>query len=192
MIANTPCLVDNLMSFCGGSVGGHLCSTVKGAPLRVAGAPFDQISEDHRETFYRRLAEAQAFGDASDALSSQRPKFSARGGLTIAQRLVGWMLVFGFAAGLVTAPRLTIDIAIVALGLVFAGLIGLRFLAAAFKLSAGESDTKPSPMRHDLPVITLLIPLHKEAAVPAGSRQGDQCARLSPRPARHKAADRGG
>ena len=75
------------------------------------------------------------------------------------------MLVFGFAAGLLAAPRLTIDIAIVALGLVFAGLIGLRFLAAAFKLSAGKSDTKPSPMRHDLPVITLLIPLHKEAAV---------------------------
>lgn len=123
-----------------------------------------EISEDHRAAFYRRLAEAQAFGEASDGLSSQRPEFSARGGLTTAQRLAGWLFVFVGVAGLVVAADVTIALAIGALALVFLCLIGLRFLAAAMQRGRGAAKS-PAPVRHDLPVITLLIPLHKEVAV---------------------------
>ncbi len=126
---------------------------------------FDELSDHHRETFYRRLAEAQAFGDASDGLSSQRPEFSARGGLTTAQRLAGWLFVFACSAGLFMATQLTIAIAVGALALVFLVLIGLRLLAAGMKLGMGEVSRSQSPSHSDLPVITLLIPLHSEAAV---------------------------
>lgn len=127
--------------------------------------PSDQSSDHYRETFYRRLAEAQAFGEASDGLSSRRPEFSARGGLTVAQRLFGWMVVFGFVAAMLSAPRLTLDVCVAALGLIFLGLISLRFFAAVLKLASGKTASAPAPASISLPVITLLIPLYKEAAV---------------------------
>ncbi len=126
---------------------------------------FDDFSDHHRETFYRRLAEAQAFGDASEGLSRQRPEYSARGGLTIAQRLTGWAVVFAFVGGLFVSPKLTLDIVIALLASVFAVLIALRFFAAATKMGLGGARDALATVQNDLPVITLLIPLHREAEV---------------------------
>ncbi len=166
-IANASRLVDNLAICCGEELGASLYDRQRTARADSR-TLFDQISIDHRETFYRRLAEAQAFGAASDGLSSHHPEFSARGGLTIAQRLVGWLVVFTFGAGLVTAPGLTITLAVGALASVFLLLIGLRFLAAGMKLGGGGANNTPTARLGPLPVITLLIPLHREAAVLPG------------------------
>lgn len=164
MIANAPRLVDNLLAGCGEELGASLFER-QGSVRAGSRTPLHQNSEEHREAFYRRLAEAQAFGDASDGLSRQRPEFSARGGLTVAQRLAGWLVVFAFVGGLFVDPKLTFDVAIVGLAGVFSMLIALRFLAAAMRLARGRARATQGPAQHDLPVITLLIPLHREAEV---------------------------
>lgn len=68
-------------------------------------------------------------------------------------------------AGLLAATEMTIGLMTGALAGVFLLLISLRFLAAAMGLGLGRKRNPPAVRHHDLPVITLLIPLHREAAV---------------------------
>ena len=125
----------------------------------------NQFDEARQDTFERRLAEAQAFGAASDGLSGQRPELSARHGLTIGQRLFGWLFVFAFVTSLFVATRLTLAVSITAIAAAFGALIVIRFLAAAFALAPRKAAATPAVADAYLPVITLLIPLYKEAAV---------------------------
>lgn len=125
----------------------------------------NQFDEARQDTFERRLSEAQAFGAASDGLSGRRPDLSARHGLTIGQRLFGWLVVIAFVASLFVATELTLAVSITAVAVMFGLLIIIRFVAAAFAMAPRASANTAVVADANLPVITLLIPLYKEAAV---------------------------
>jgi hypothetical protein len=132
-----------------------------------AGALTSDIAGDARreETFARRLAEAQAFGAASNGLPGQRPDLSARDGLSIWQRLFGWLAVAGYATALFAATATTITITTIVLAGIFLMLITIRLLAVAFALMPRRAPRTRATPAGDLPIITLLIPLYREAEV---------------------------
>ncbi len=164
MIAFALHLVDNLITGCGELLGASLYDGHR-AVRAGSRASFDTVEIDGRDAFERRLAEAQAFGAASDGLSRQKPEFSARHGLTIGQRLIGWLVVAGFVASLFAATELTLAASMVALAAVFVMLILIRLLAAAFAMRRRKAAKPHAISMTSLPVITLLIPLYREAAV---------------------------
>lgn len=131
-----------------------------------AGTRTSTIARDAtaEETFARRLAEAQAFGAASNGLPSQNPALSARDGLAVWQRLAGWLAVAAFVAALFVATDATLAAAIAALAGVFLTLIAIRLLAVGFAL-APRRTAKPRASAGELPIITLLVPLYREAEV---------------------------
>jgi hypothetical protein len=116
-------------------------------------------------TFERRLAEAQAFGAASNGLPNQNPAFSARDGLAVWQRLVGWLAVVGFVAALVVTTEAAIATAIWATAAVFLALILIRIAAAMIAFVRPRPAATPILPDAHLPTISLLIPLYREAAV---------------------------
>lgn len=133
---------------------------------RVPRTALDHFEHKGRETFERRLEEARAFGDASNGLSSAMPMFSAKGGATVFQRLIGWLAVFGLIAGLVLDLGATWLVAEIVLGTVFGSIILLRLIAAVFSRLTVPALPKPLSDR-ELETITYLVPLKDEANVVA-------------------------
>lgn len=133
---------------------------------RAPRTALDHFDHKGRETFERRLEEARAFGNASNGLSSSAPMYSARGGATVFQRLIGWLAVFGLTAGMVLQPGATWLIIEVALGTIFGAIILLRIIAAIFSRQTLPASPKPLADR-DLGTITYLVPLKDEANVVA-------------------------
>ena len=133
---------------------------------RTPRTALDQFDHRDRETFERRLEEARAFGDASNGLWSRTPMFSAKGGATIAQRLIGWLAVFGLIAGLVLDLGATWLIVEIALGTIFGSIILLRIIAAVLSRLTRPASPKPL-MDRELETITYLVPLKDEANVVA-------------------------
>lgn len=135
-------------------------------PERFGARTLDNLAGAEAErTFARRLAEAQAFGAASNGLPNQHPMFSARDGLSVWQRLFGWTCVAGYVTALFMATATTIAITIAALAGIFLLLIAIRLMAVAFALMPQRRGRPRVAVAGDLPVITLLIPLYREAAV---------------------------
>lgn len=99
-------------------------------------------------------------------MCSNTPEFSARGGATALQRLIGWFAVFGLAAGLVLDIGATWLIAEIALGGIFGAIIFLRIMAAVFSRLTLPAAPEPLPDR-ELETITYLVPLKDEANVVA-------------------------
>lgn len=128
---------------------------------RAHGAANETALSTH-ELFVQRLADAQAFGAASEGLASSRPDLSAKSGATIVQRLIGWLIVAAFVYALFAATDATVAASVVTLGALFSISIALRLLATihAFRKAAPA----PTPRVHDsqLPTLTLLIPLLRE------------------------------
>jgi cellulose synthase/poly-beta-1,6-N-acetylglucosamine synthase-like glycosyltransferase len=117
-------------------------------------------------TFARRLAEAQAFGAASNGLPIQNPALSARDGLSVWQRLFGWAAVAAYAVALFGATAITLATTIVVLAGLFLVLILIRLLAVASALASRRSPkARAFEAGGVLPLITLLIPLYREADV---------------------------
>jgi len=92
--------------------------------------------------------------------------FSAKGGVTVVQRLIGWLAVFALIAGLVLDLGATWLIVEVALGTIFGAIILLRIIAAAFSRLTLPASPEPLPDR-ELETITYLVPLKDEANIVA-------------------------
>lgn len=114
------------------------------------------------ELFVQRLADAQAFGAASEGLASSRPDLSAKSGLTVVQRLIGWAIVIAFSYFLFTATTATLTASVFAMGAMFGIVIALRLFAAAH--ASRQRAVVQAARVHDsqLPTLTLLIPLLRE------------------------------
>jgi len=110
----------------------------------------------------QRLADAEAFGAASEGLPSSRPDLSAKSGLTVVQRLLGWAIVIAFAYALFAATDATVSASVFTMGALFGIIIVLRLFAAFHAFRQGS--VAPPPRVHDsqLPTLTLLIPLLRE------------------------------
>lgn len=135
-------------------------------PERFGARASDSLSgTDAERTFARRLAEAQAFGAASNGLPNQNPTLSARDGLSVWQRLFGWVAVTGYVTALFLATSTTIAVTVAVLAGVFLLLIAIRLMAVAFALTPSRPARARAAAAGDLPVITLLIPLYREADV---------------------------
>ena len=117
------------------------------------------------ELFKRRLAEARAFGAASEQLSSQRPEFSARWGLNAKQRVFGLLLIIGYGVWLYFAATLALKALAIAIAIGFALVIAMRWWTVIAKL--GRKPPAPARrLRNDeLPMLTILAPLYREAEV---------------------------
>ncbi len=110
----------------------------------------------------RRLADARAFADAADGLSERRPEFSARSGLWPGQRAGLWA---AFGAAVVFGVRAPAGLAAAILAImsaVFSLVIALR-LAAALAALIDRRKTTQDPPDADLPTLTYLVPLYREA-----------------------------
>ena len=133
---------------------------------RTARSARDQFDSEAAETLARRLDEARAFGVASEGLCAKTPEFSARGGATGLQRLIGWLTVFGLAAGFIVDFSATLLVTEIVLGAIFGVIIFLRIMAAL--LSRVTRPNPPEPLSdRDLETITYLVPLKDEANVVA-------------------------
>ena len=113
-------------------------------------------------TFERRLREARAFARACNGLADKHPELSAKGGLSLGQRLA--LLAFVVVgAGLWTFwPQTALEAGIGFLSWTFGLIIVLRLagaMSAAFP--PREQPTERSPDR-SLPTLTLLVALLKE------------------------------
>lgn len=100
---------------------------------------------------------------ASEGLSAYAPDLSARSGATIAQRLFGWLFAGGLFYLLLVNPVATFTAIEITLGTVLSAIIFLRIMA-----TLGVRRQQPDAARNpdsQLPVITLLVPLHQEAKV---------------------------
>lgn len=118
--------------------------------------------QDSDDLFARRLAEARAFGRASESLAASRPDLSAKTGLTAAQHVVAGLLVAAFITCLVLDWQTTLAACGYALGLIFSLIIMLRLaaaLSAMTKRSKGATSRAPNAR---LWTLTILVPLLKE------------------------------
>lgn len=110
----------------------------------------------------QRLTDAQAFGAASEGLASSRPDLSARSGLTIVQRLLGWTLVIAYAWSLFTATTITLNASVLVMGALFGIIIALRLTAAIRAFAAKPATDATRLPDSQLPTLTLLVPLLRE------------------------------
>ena len=118
-----------------------------------------------RETVFLRLADL--LHNASHHLSNTAPEYSARYGLSHAQRAGLWSL-FGAALIFMTLAPSALIIAATAVGaILFSINVFLRFTAAFAVLlrRRRKSQAIAKDVAPDLPRFSLLIPLYQEAAV---------------------------
>ena len=127
----------------------------------------DAYVSDRDELFRRRLSEARAFGAASEQLSTQRPEFSARWGLNAKQRIIGFLLFIGYCVWVYLAAASAINVLAIAVAIAFGLIIAMRFgtvIAALIRKRPPEARR----LRNDeLPMLTILVPLYREAEVVA-------------------------
>lgn len=120
---------------------------------------------DRDELYRRRLAEAHALGAASEQLSSQWPEYSARWGMTTGQRLTGFSLFVGYAAWLFLAPVIAINALAILIAAIFGMIIAMRFAASLAALPRNATSGEAPLRQHNLPMLTILVPLYREAEV---------------------------
>jgi glycosyltransferase XagB len=128
--------------------------------------------EDHYtlsadETFARRLAEARAFGLASEGLASVSPELSAKTGLSLAQRAGGWSLTGTLAYFTVMSPQTVGALLVGTLGVIFSLLIAMRLCAAIGGSFARAPRRAPQIPDDDLPALSILVPIYREERVVA-------------------------
>lgn len=131
-----------------------------------------RAAEDHNapamdETFTRRLSEARAFDRASRGLVATAPELSAKSGLWIWQRAAGWVFIAGFTWQTLLNPAAAQTAFVLILAAVFGLMITMRLAAV---LSAIFRTAQPQAARiadDELPIVTILVPLYKEAFVVA-------------------------
>ncbi len=100
--------------------------------------------------------------EAAGTLGATDASLSASGGLSATQIVVGLTLGVAGVAGAFVAPPLAKLIFSAALWLVFGGAIALRSAAAV----AGDPPPASPPLEDsDLPLYTVVVALHREAAV---------------------------
>jgi len=108
-----------------------------------------------REQFRKPIA-----AQAANALIGRDPHLSAKTGLTIRQRGTAAAAIFTAAAFAWAMPGATATVANFALWSLFLSTITLRALA----VGAGRNPQTPPPLPDDqLPVYSVLVPLHREA-----------------------------
>ncbi len=120
---------------------------------------------DREDLFKRRLAEAQAFGAASERLSSQHPEFSARWGLNAKQRIIGILLFGGYGAWLYFATATAISALAIAVAVAFGLIIAMRFWTIVAALRRKPMPAQARLRNDELMTLTILVPLYREAAV---------------------------
>jgi hypothetical protein len=137
------------------------------AAIASARAVEDHYALSADETFARRLAEARAFGLASEGLASVSPELSAKSGLSLAQRAGGWSLAGALAYFIVVSPQVVGALIVAALGIVFSLLIAMRLFAVIGKNFARAPRRAPHIPDDELPVLSILVPLYREERVVA-------------------------
>jgi len=127
--------------------------------------PNESVRRARKDLLDRRLAEARAFGEASEQLSARMPEFSARSGLTIGQRLTGWLLLIGYAVWLVVDTKTAANNFAVLIAIAFGLVISLRLFTATASLSEKRAPPEQRLMNDALWDLTILVPLYREANV---------------------------
>lgn len=122
-------------------------------------------ARDRDDLFRRRLAEARAFGDASEQLSSQRPELSARWGLNAKQQIIGFLLFAGYATWLYFAQSSAINAMAIAIAFAFSLIITMCFTTVIAALLRKPAATLRRLRNDELPMLTILAPLYREAEV---------------------------
>lgn len=123
------------------------------------------MRRERADLLERRLAEARAFGEASEQLSARMPEFSARGGLTVGQRLTGWLLLVSYVVWLFADTGTAATAFAVLIAIAFGLVISLRLFTATATLSAKRSPAAPRLTNDALWDLTILVPLYREANV---------------------------
>jgi glycosyltransferase XagB len=121
-------------------------------------------SADRDDVFKRRLAEARAFGEACDGLAAQAPELSAKSGLTVGQRATGCALVGMLAAFVLLWPQALNEVVVVTFAGVFSLIILLRLCATIAARFARKVEPVPRTPDDQLEILTILVPLYREAA----------------------------
>ena len=112
------------------------------------------------EALVRRQFRGQIAATAANGLSKRDPDLSANAGLTVRQRIGLAASACGLAALAWATPAWTVTIVQVALWALFLMAVGLRAVA----IGAGrKSDGAASLLEDQLPVYSVLVPLHGEA-----------------------------
>lgn len=126
----------------------------------------DEIHQvDSGDPFERRLADAQALGEAADGVASRTPHLSAKGGLSPGQRAGGWSLLGALTVFLFMAPAALWPVAATVTATLFAALIALR-LASALAGALRRTSRGAAPASDaDTPRLTYLVALYREANV---------------------------
>lgn len=108
-------------------------------------------------------AAPQLLASAVNRLATRHPEFSARRTLTRAQAIVGSVAAALIAGAAVLAPQATVVAINLAAACLFLGVSTLRFVAAGAWPAARPVRTGAPSRDADMPVYTVLAPLHREA-----------------------------
>ena len=137
--------------------------------------------------------EAQAFAAASEQLSLKQPEYSARWGMNAKQRVIGFCLTIGYAVWLwLAAATSQSTTAAIAIACMFAVIIAMRFWTVIAALMRKPAAHPPRVSDGDLPTLSVLVPLYREAERRAATHRCDLASRLSAPASRREAAGRGG
>ncbi|MDB5557306.1 MAG: glycosyl transferase [Enterovirga sp.] len=102
---------------------------------------------------------------AADGLAAAHPEFSYRGGASRPQ--LGMAYLIGFISGALTIafPDETWALASLCLGLAFLGSTALRLAVLLVTVPVAPARLPPRTPERDLPVYTVIVPLHREGRV---------------------------
>ena len=134
----------------------------------------------------RRLADARAFGFASQELASKRPDLSAKAGLTIVQRAIGWALLIAFVFFLFTGTSITLAVSGAVLGIAFSLIILLRLMAAIAAMIPASAKPPARTPDSQLWTLTILIPSERRSCRRSRTDPLHRRTRLPGREARHQ------
>jgi cellulose synthase/poly-beta-1,6-N-acetylglucosamine synthase-like glycosyltransferase len=132
-----------------------------GARRRIALCPPKQFSALVRDAGRRALAD-----DASFALSRAEPRLSACAPQLRWSNFIFVVTSLGLIAGVMAAWRNVFDVASLILSSLFYGGIYVRLCATAASLPDGAPEARRL-RDSELPVYTIIAPMHREAAVAA-------------------------
>jgi cellulose synthase/poly-beta-1,6-N-acetylglucosamine synthase-like glycosyltransferase len=146
-----------------GGCGGISLFEGQEAAYAVRHAAAEHFSSTDRDgVFERRLAEARAFGEACDGLAARSPELSAKSGLTLGQRAVGFALIGTLTSSLVLRPEALNEASVAILAGVFSLIILLRLCATIAASPARKVPVVSRIPDNQLEVLTVLVPLYRE------------------------------
>jgi len=131
------------------------------------GGTAGQPDADACAVLERRLDEARALSQACDGLHGLTPHLSARSGMSAGQASGAWGFIAASLVFWLFAPDAVSLVAGTLAMLLFGFVIALRLAAAMFAPSAPSGTAKPRVSDEDLPLLTYLVPLLREANVVA-------------------------